>query len=200
MVLLWHNVSGLQSKAYTCGHCDNQLASERGYLAQDDIGGGRVTVAYVYVCHHCSNPTYFSRSGDQIPGSAFGGAVDHIPEEGVKPLYTEARNCMKVNAYTAAILCCRKLLMNIAVAQGAKPNLSFAKYVDYLAEQDYLPPNGANWANHIREKGNEATHEIRIMQREDAEELIEFSEMLLKFIYEYPARIEDKVRKVEQTS
>ncbi len=90
--------------------------------------------------------------------------------------------------------------MNIAVTQGAETNLSFAKYVDYLADKGYLPPNGAKWASHIRKKGNEATHEITIMEREDAEELIEFSEMLLKFIYEYPARIEDKVRKVEQTS
>ena len=87
--------------------------------------------------------------------------------------------------------------MNIAVAQGAEEGLTFAQYVDYLAAQGYLPPNGKEWVSHIRKKGNEATHEIRIMEREDAEELIEFSEMLLKFMYEYPARIEDKVKKAE---
>lgn len=193
----WQGVLALQSNSYKCGHCGQQLASEKGYFATAYVGGVSTVVAFIYICHHCKNPTYFSRSGDQVPGSAFGGTVEHIPEVDVRPLYEEARSYMKVSAYTAAILCCRKLLMNVAVAQGAKEGLTFAAYVDYLADQGYLPPNGTKWVSHIRKKGNEATHEIRIMAREDAEELIEFSEMLLKFIYEYPARIEDKVQQAE---
>ena len=47
--------------------------------------------------------------------------VDRISSKKVKALYEEARDCIKVNAYTATILCCRKLLMNIAVVQGAEP-------------------------------------------------------------------------------
>jgi hypothetical protein len=193
----WQGTAGLSSKPYTCGHCGNQLASERGYYATRNRGGVANLVAYIYVCHHCKKPTFFDETDDQIPGSTFGRAVGHIPEEDVKPLYEEARSCMKVNAYTAAILCCRKLLMNIAVAQDAKEGLHFAEYVTYLADQGYLPPNGKKWVNHIRKKGNEATHEIRIMERADAEELIEFCEMLLRFIYEYPARIEEKVQQAE---
>lgn len=139
------------------------MASAKGYHATAYMSGSTVTVAYIYICHHCDNPTYFSYDGDRVPGSAFGGAVEHVPKQDVQPLYEEARNCMKVNAYTAAILCCRKLLMNIAVAQGAGEGLSFAAYVDYLADQGYLPPNGKKWVSHIRKKGNEATHEIKIM-------------------------------------
>jgi hypothetical protein len=40
-----------------------------------------------------------------------------------------------------------------------------------------------------RQKGNEATLEIHVMSRADAEELISFVEMLLKFIYEFPAKV-----------
>ena len=79
--------------------------------------------------------------------------------------------------------------MNIAVAQGAKAGLSFVEYVDYLSNQGYVPPNGRSWVDHIRNKGNEATHEIALMTREDANELISFAEMLLKFIYEFPAKV-----------
>jgi hypothetical protein len=53
----------------------------------------------------------------------------------------------------------------------------------------YVPPNGKGWVDHIRKKGNEATHEILLMSKTDAEELITFVEMLLKFIYEFPSRI-----------
>ena len=59
----------------------------------------------------------------------------------------------------------------------------------YLADNGYVPPNGRGWVDHIRKKGNEATHEIALMQQGDAEELISFVEMLLKFIYEFPARV-----------
>ena len=79
--------------------------------------------------------------------------------------------------------------MNIAVAQGAAEGLKFIEYVDHLSSAGYIPPNGRGWVDHIRKKGNEATHEIALMQQKDAEELIAFTEMLLKFVYEFPARV-----------
>ena len=79
--------------------------------------------------------------------------------------------------------------MNIAVAQGAKPGDTFVKYVEYLAGKGYVPPNGQGWVDHIRKKGNEANHEIVLMSKSDADELILFIEMLLKFIYEFPNKI-----------
>jgi hypothetical protein len=99
---------------------------------------------------------------------------------------------MKVNAYTASILCSRKLLMNIAVSKGAAEGLKFIQYVDYLADNGYLPPDGKQWVDEIRKIGNVATHEINIMNRADAEELLIFLGMLLKFIYEFPAMIRNK--------
>jgi len=79
--------------------------------------------------------------------------------------------------------------MNIAVAQGAGENLRFIEYVNYLSEHGYTPPNGKHWVDHIRKKGNEATHEIALMTEGDAKDLICFVEMLLKFIYEFPTSI-----------
>ena len=81
------------------------------------------------------------------------------------------------------------MLMNIAVEQGAKEGLKLIEYVEYLAKNGFIPPNGKTWVDHIRRKGNEATHEISLMNQADAEELVAFVEMLLKFIYEFPARV-----------
>lgn len=75
--------------------------------------------------------------------------------------------------------------MNIAVSQGATAGQTFAAYVDYLANNNYIPPNGRNWVDYIRQRGNEATHEIPQMTNDDAAKLITFIEMLLKFIYEF---------------
>jgi hypothetical protein len=48
-------------------------------------------------------------------------------------------------------------------------------------------PGAKDWVDHIRDKGNAANYEIVIMDRDTAEELIKFVEMLLKVIYEFPA-------------
>jgi len=37
---------------------------------------------------------------------------------------------------------CRKLLMNLAVQQGALENQSFQSYVEYLDKHRFVPPNG----------------------------------------------------------
>lgn len=79
--------------------------------------------------------------------------------------------------------------MNIGVQEGAAEGKSFVFYIDFLAEKGYIPPNGRGWVDHIRKKGNEATHEIALMNRTDAEELLTFTEMLLKFVYEFPNSI-----------
>ncbi|EMJ5875664.1 hypothetical protein QCH13_003825 [Clostridioides difficile] len=42
----------------------------------------------------------------------------------------------------------------------------------------------------LRKIGNEATHEICIISKEDAEKTLFFTEMLLKMVYEFPAMVE----------
>jgi hypothetical protein len=156
------------------------VASDKGYFSGKEA-------FVIYICPRCDRPTYFA-PGRQVRDIAPGNEVQQVPED-VNGLYLEARNCVSVSAYTASVLASRKLLMNIAVAQGAEEGKRFVEYVQYLADNGYVPPNGQGWVDHIRKKGNEATHEIPRMERGDAEELIAFAEMLLKFIYEFPAKV-----------
>ena len=79
--------------------------------------------------------------------------------------------------------------MNIAVSRDADEGKHFIEYVKYLADEGYVPPDGKGWVDHIRKKGNEATHEIPEMTQADSIELITFNEMLLRFIYEFPGKI-----------
>jgi Domain of unknown function (DUF4145) len=144
--------------------------------------------AHIYICPNCEKPTYFPKPEIQAPGVAPGGDVAHLPKD-IEDLYRDARNAVAVGSYTAAVLSCRKLLMHVAVAQNAPAGKSFIEYVEHLANAGYVPPNGKGWVDHIRRKGNEANHEIRIMSEDDDGELIAFAEMLLKFIYEFPQRV-----------
>ena len=79
--------------------------------------------------------------------------------------------------------------MHVAVEKGAEEGKPFLEYVEYLSQKGYVPPDGKGWVDYIRTKGNEANHEIKIMSFADASDLITFSEMLLKFVYEFPAKV-----------
>jgi len=186
----WEGIGGLTSRSYTCGYCDRPLASERGWRSR--FPNGQVT-GYIYVCHQCQSPTFFDEIiKSQTPGVTFGHSVNDIPEKDIENLYDEARKTTGAGAYTATVLCCRKLLMHIAVSKGAPAGKAFIDYVQFLADKNYIPPDAKGWVDHIRTKGNEANHEIVLMAKGDAEDLLSFIEMLLKVIYEFPAAIKKK--------
>lgn len=168
--MAWANPSNMSPRKFVCGFCGSIVASDKSFFTNS------APQAFIYICPNCSSPSFFGPNG-QVPGVAAGNEVTHLPGE-IEQLYREARQCVSVGSHTAAVLACRKLLMHIAVAQGAKEGESFLGYVDYLAEKGYVPPHGRGWVDHIREKGNEAN-----------QELISFLEMLLKFIYEFPSKI-----------
>jgi hypothetical protein len=178
----WVNVQALPAtKKYRCGVCDALVASERGFATNQP------QAYFITICPMCLRPTHWE-DGKQYPGVAFGSPVQHLPKD-IESLYDEARVCCSSSAHTAAVLLLRKLLMNVAVHRGAPEGQSFISYVAYLATQGYVPPDGKVWVDHIRKKGNEANHEITLMEQADAEDLVTFSEMLLKFIYEFPKRV-----------
>lgn len=116
----WYQSVKLLSKSYVCGHCGSSVASEIGYYGTQ----GQHRVAYIYICHQCDKPTYFI-SNSQVPGPHFGQPVKHIPDVNVEKLYDEAMACFTINAFTSCVMCSRKLLMNLAVSEGAVEGNSF---------------------------------------------------------------------------
>jgi hypothetical protein len=200
--LFWDNVQGQQSHKYTCGYCGRPLASEKGWQAtrNEQQRGGYVTVqkGSIYICHNCCRPTFFDYdTGKQTPGIPFGEPVNNISDKPLLDIYEEARLATSAGCYTAAVLCCRKLLMHLAVAKGAKEGDSFKSYVEHLAAKNHIPADCKPWVEQIKDIGNEANHEVKMMKKEDAENLVLFCEMLLKILFEYPAtaraRIPNKI-------
>lgn len=178
----WYNMSKLEDKDYTCGYCGSNITSNMGYYAEGNS-------ASIYICHKCNGGTYFDWKGVQTPGSLYGKEFTlEIPKD-IKDLYNEARKCYSVGAYSAVSMCCRKLLMHIAVECGAKENMKFVEYVQYLDDENYIPKNSKKWVDIIRSKGNETTHEIKISDENEAKQLIKFIEIIITLIYEIELEI-----------
>ena len=189
----WHRQYEIQSQKYRCGYCGSEVAGDRGYRSGDGT-------SFIAICPGCDKPTYLGylrgERVSQSPAPGFGRSVEHLPDV-VRRLYDEARQCAKVSSYTAAVMVCRKLLMHIAVEEGADEDKNFKYYVNWLEENHYVPPNGKDVVEYIREKGNEANHEIVPMEKEDAEALIGFLELFMRFIYEVP-RLSPKTQEPSQ--
>jgi len=114
---MWNKAENVGSQSYVCGYCGNTVASGLGY--RNVTAAPAKTIGKILLCSHCSEPTYFPKDAKQIPGVAPGNEVKALPPD-VDSLYREARNCVAVSAHTGSVLLSRKLLMNIAVAQGAQ--------------------------------------------------------------------------------
>lgn len=185
------NGATIAENSYTCGYCGRHTSSVEGLSFKRKAKG--TTSIYqsgndgVYICTHCRMPT-FSWVDIQIPGNRFGNPISGVSDI-VSGVYEEARASFSVGAYTAVVLLCRKLLMNLAVDLGATENKNFLFYVNYLKDNHYIPVNSGEWVDTIRQHGNEATHETELKTKNDAENMIKFSEMLIKMNYEYPSQI-----------
>lgn len=183
----WFQMQTINSRSFTCGHCSEQVATNQGFLqVQGNDAQGKI-----YICHHCKKPTFFDDANNQTPGAKYGSQVQELTED-IERLYTEARDSYGVNAYTSTVMCCRKILMHVAVSEGAGKNKSFKYYVEYLSDNNVVPNKTKDWIDEIRGMGNDANHEIKVNTKEEAKEIISFTEMLLKLVFEYPNRIKSK--------
>lgn len=161
------------------------MASDKGWR---NIDARSVQLATIFICPQCGCPTLYIPSVGHWPPALPARQVSELPKD-VGALYDEARECVACGAFTAAVLVCRKLLMNVAVSEGADPNNGFVQFVDFLVANSYVPPKAKQWVDYIRRRGNEANHEIQLMSRADAEALLTFMEMLLRLVYEFPASV-----------
>jgi hypothetical protein len=171
-----------------CAWCGREVASRFGVDFGQHKDGSGVSGCSLRACSNCGYPTFIDgQMGSTVPARAYGDDVQKLPEM-VSRLYQEARDCVSVGANHAAVMVCRKILMHVAVLQGAKENESFAAYVSFIVDHHLVSPNIEGWVDEIRQIANDANHEIFEITADDAKGAVDFVAMLLKLVYEFPTR------------
>lgn len=185
--MVWESPQRLEPHKYTCAYCGALVSSEKGYKFGLGIGDNvREANGGVYICPSCNHPTIISKHpAMQIPGVSPVPPLHHLPDN-IKEIYNEARTCISQECYTSTAMICRKIIMHVAVDKGADPDKNFAYYVNYIKSNHYVPPNSDSWIDPIREKGNEANHEIEPISASTAKGILTFTHYMLLFIYEMP--------------
>lgn len=161
---------------YQCGHCNRKIA---GIIVALNLNTHTLWLG----CPSCKKGSV--QDDKLVPPSLFGDEIKGLPAE-VKSAYLEARTSFSYGCYTACELMCRKILMNVAVDKDADKNLKFAQYVDYLNSKRYTPVTMETAIEKIKDNGNEATHEIKVPEKERAKNTLDFTMLLLKNVYEIP--------------
>lgn len=213
----WQGLCQMVEQKWTCGYCGRDVGNNVGYYQADDVLIDKINkrpsqfpgfsvqqlmahsnmkqvpsqfitadMHRIVICPSCERPTFFDGES-QMPGAVIGSPITNLPGQ-IGALYDEVRKCFSVCAFTASVLLARKMLMNVAVHFNADPGKTFHHYVDFLVQNGYVPQPAKGWVDHIRNKGNEATHEIPSISESDARDLLLFMEMILKCNFEYPAR------------
>lgn len=167
----WEEMMFGGSEPYICGYCGDVVTSLTGFYED------RLPRRRIYICPHCEGPTTFV--GD-CPDAGF-VAPDVLANytEDVAALYREACNCMAAKADIGAVLCARKLVMNIAISKGADKGTSFLSCIDFLVDRGLVPSDCQEQVQRIRDKCEEADHDISELSRSDASDLLSFAQALL---------------------
>jgi len=176
----WNNLSSGNSDSFICWNCNNEIASEKYYLSSENIYGK----SYIFICPHCNAPIIVDDENKQVLPSLPGKEIKKLPEN-IEIVYSEIRKCMQSGCFNGAIMLMRKLIMHIAVEEGAEDGKKFIEYVNYLCVNGIVPKKSKNKADSVRGLGNATNHEIENRTKEEAQNCFEFIELLLKVNYEF---------------
>lgn len=130
------------------------------------------------------------------PNSEIVPCPEYVPDK-LKAVFDEAAICLSMNCHTASAamfrlcldLTTKELLQEWTEANKDLPNQpnsaqrgNLANRIDFLINSGAISMDLKDYAHHIRLDGNEAAHEGST-EKQDAEDLLDFTELLLKRIY-----------------
>ncbi|MCG7388710.1 DUF4145 domain-containing protein [Pantoea sp. ACRSB] len=132
------------------------------------------------------------------PSPQHHSAPDNTPKRAAE-FFIESKDNLQRQRYDTAVMICRKVL-DIATRQllGDKSNReTLVQRITMLHAQNLITEQMKDWAHIVRIDSNGAVHSDEIFTKEEAEEIIGFTEVFLIYSFTLPAMVEAK--KVSET-
>lgn len=196
----WTRENGVQ---FSCGFCGgNANPSQKLVGAIRDGAGNRPLFGVIRTCPRCGQPSFFrEEDGFQSPAPMVGAFISHLPRE-IETLYNEARECITANSPNACAMVCRKIILHVAADKGFKPSSygAFQKSVEFVYEQNIMPSGSKEWVDVIRSIGNDANHEIELIDEDLARLALQFTQQMLENVYRSPALAREYRKAIDQRS
>lgn len=117
---------------------------------------------------------------------------EHWPND-IGRYWIQAHRNLTDENWDAASLMARSALQ-IALRNNGAEGRNLRQEIESLAQNGTLPPIMTEWSHNIRELGNEAAHpkpEQAATNPNDAHDIVNFLDFLLKYLYDLPHQIEE---------
>lgn len=161
---------------WKCGNCEKPACSYSCNPMQD--GGNRIDYLYGF-----------------YPIPEMITAPYGVPEN-MANLYKSAKRYLRSGKdadYDAACMMARKGI-ELAVKEFGGSGKDLFQKINNLEEKRLIPPALRDWAQHLRDIGNNGAHEP-IVSNEEAQQADYFAEMLFSYLYSLPKRMEEYQQK-----
>lgn len=119
----------------------------------------------------------------------------------IREAYSEATSCLKAKAFTASAIMCRKTLEGLCAEHGVKER-NLAQSLKALKAKGLIDGALVEWAEALRNFGNEAAHDVKItISAQDARDIIAFTEALIEYVFTFRdqfARFQERRKKTSE--
>ncbi len=180
----------------SCARPSNALLRANSGSAAPPAGNRGEYANYAYSLSHWVFEIPHSR---QVP--------DHVAED-VRRIFNEAADCLAIGAYDAAGTMFRKALDTATRERTPDPDSNATPKVpnwktykdlrlrlDWLFSNSLLDDSLRDLSSCIHQDGNDAAHDPRGIGMEEAEDLADFADQVLRVIYTIPGQIRENMRR-----
>lgn len=139
--------------------------------------------------HFMSHPEWFIII-DIYPEPTQPIAPAHLPSN-VEGYFNQATHNIKIGPDAAGAMFRKCLDVGLKkIDPDGKGNL--VNRIDAAAEKQLITPDLAGWSHHIRLEGNDASHDEDPYTPEEAQELYDFTDLVLRYLFTLPEEVKQK--------
>ena len=124
---------------------------------------------------------------------------DHTPDN-LKRVFLQAANALKRGDPDASGAMSRKVVdvsTQVLLGEKAKTYGNIYQRIEALAANGALTGDLKNWAHEVRLGGADAAHDLDPFTQEEADELLDFAELYLIYVYSLPGPLTERRARAE---
>ena len=122
------------------------------------------------------------------------GAPRHVPAN-QESLFAQSAASLADGRWDAVPMLCRRIL-DMATREKGETNGRLVTRIDALGAKQVLTPALVEWAHQIRIDGNEGEHGNELTAPDDAQTILDFTEMFLMYVYTLPGMLAERRAKI----
>ena len=184
----------------TCEHCQAIVNAE---IITSYVSGGTDDFAPQFLitfakCPQCRSP--FVASQEEGIGQSWEAPTRLYPvadsglglavPDPIRHAFDEGRACIRVSAFTAAAIMCRKTLEGVCAAHSIRER-NLAASLARLRDTGVIDARLFDWADQLRVFGNEAAHGVETtISAEDARDILDFTRALVEYVFTFQHRFD----------